>query len=376
MENHAKYGDTIFFHDEQSLYLNLFITSELNWKDKGLVVRQETKFPEEETTKLTFQAKKPVRLALKVRCPSWVSPGMSVTINGKNEPINAKPGTYVAVEREWKNGDTVQVRWSMSLRLEAMPDDPKMIAILYGPVVLAGDLGREGLTEAMRFGTNVPQVSRLPAPMIPVFMGEVKDVLARIKPASGAPLNFQTSGLGRPQDVRLIPLYKAADQRYTVYWKVYSEADWEKRNAEIAAKEAQRKERERRTLDAVDINNEQSESSHGLKGENSVQGYFEGKRTREARNGWFSYDLKVLPDKPVILVCTYVGSQGRARTFDIFVDGEKVATQTLEAAPIELFDFEYKLPENLTRGKQRVTVKFQSQPNLSTGSVFDVRIIQ
>ena len=377
MENHAKYADTIFFHDDQSLYLNLLIASELGWKDKGLVVRQETEFPEEDTAKLTFRAQKPVRLALRIRHPLWVSSVMTVTVNGVDAPVSAKPGSFAVIEREWKNGDTVRVRWPMSLRLEAMPDDPKMIAILYGPIVLAGDLGREGLTEAVRYGPNAPLVNRLPAVAIPVFMGEVKDVLDHVKAVPGAgALNFQTSGVGQPQDVRLIPLYKAADQRYTVYWKVVSPEEWEKRKAEAAAKEVRRKELERRTLDAVDIDSEQSENEHGFKGENSTKGYFEGKRTREARNGWFSYDLKVLPDQPMILVCTFVGGFGRSRPFDVFADGEKIATQTLEAAPAELVDVEYKLPDQLTRGKQRVTVKFVSQPNVRTASVFDVRIVQ
>jgi hypothetical protein len=378
MENHAKYGDTIFFHDDQSLYLNLFIASELSWKDKGLIVRQETRFPEEDTSKLIFQAQKPVRLTLKIRYPSWVSSGMTVTINGKNAPVDAKPGSYASVERKWKNGDTVQVRWPMSLRLEAMPDDPKMIAILYGPIVLAGDLGKEGLTGKLRYGSNAPPVNRLPSITVPVFVGDVKDVLDRVKPVPAAeePLNFQTVGLGQPQDVRLIPFYRAFDQRYTVYWKVLSPAEWDQRKAEIAAKESRRREVESRTVDAVNIDDEQNETDHSFKGENTIQGYFEGKKTRLARNGWFSYDLKALPDKPMVLVCTYVGSFGRPRAFDILVDGEKIATQTLEAAPSELFDFEYKLPETLTRGKQRVTVKFQSLPNAITGSVFDIRIIQ
>jgi uncharacterized protein len=378
MENHAKYADTIFFHDDQSLYLNLFIASELTWKDKGLVVRQETKFPEEDTTKLTFRTQKPVRLALRIRYPSWVSSGMTMTVNGEDVPVNAKPGSYAAIEREWKNGDTVQVRWPMSLRLEAMPDDPKMIAILYGPIVLAGDLGREGLTDAVRYGPNAPPINRLPSVAIPVFMGDIKDMLGHVKaaPGVGAPLYFQTSGIGQPQDVRLIPLYKASDQRYTVYWKVLSAADWEERKAKLAAQEVRWRDLERRTLDAVNINDEQSEKEHGFSGQNFGLGYFEGKRTRDGRNGWFSYDLKVLPDQPMILVCTFVGGQGRPRPFDVLVDGEKIATQTLEVALSELIDVEYELPDQLTHGKQRVTVKFASQPNSRTGSVFDVRIIR
>ena len=377
MENHAKYGDTIFFHDDRSLYLNLFIASELSWKEKGLVVRQETKFPEEDAARLTFQAQKPVRLALRIRHPSWVASRMMVAINGKTVAVDAGPGSYAAIEREWKSGDTVEIRWPMGLRLEAMPDDPKMIAVLYGPIVLAGDLGREGLTEALRYGPNAPPVHRLPPVVIPAFIGEVKDVLGRIKPdaSAGEPLNFQTVGLGRPQDVRLIPLFKASDKRYTVYWKVLSPAEWEQRKAEITAKKLRRKEIEARTLDAVDINDEQSEAGHGFKGENTIRGYFEGKRTRLARNGWFSYELRVFPDKPVTLFCSYAGAFGRPGTFDLLVDGEKVATQTLEPSSGELLDYEYKLPESLTRGKERVTVRFQSLPNAATGSVLEVRVI-
>jgi len=376
MENPAKYGDTIYFHDDQSLYLNLFISSQLTWNDKGLVVRQETGFPEQETTRLTFSCKKPVRLALKVRYPSWVQSGMTLSINGKSEPVSVKPGSYVSIEREWKTGDNVQVRWPMSLRTEAMPDDPNMVALLYGPIVLAGDLGKDGLNQNTRYGPSAPQLGRVPSVVVPAFVGDVKGVLAKVKPIAGAPLRFQTSGLAQPRDVQLVPFYKASDIRYSVYWKVFSPAEWDKRKAEIAAAESRRAEIERRTVDAVDISNEQSERDHNLQQQSSRKGEFEGKATREARNGSFSYDLKVLPDKPMLLVCTYIGSEGRPRSFDVLVDGEKIATQSLEIHPTELFDVEYKLPETLTRGKQKITVKFQALPNSTAGQVLDVRVAQ
>jgi len=129
-------------------------------------------------------------------------------------------------------------------------------------------------------------------------------------------------------------------------------------------------------VDAVNINDQQSERDHNLQGQGMIDGDFEGKRWRAARNGWFSFELKSAPDKPVTLVCTYRGSEGRPRSFDVLVDGEKIATQTLEIHPGELFDFEYPLPEQLTRGKDRITVKFQSRPNAMVGSVFDVRVAQ
>ena len=375
MENHSKYGDTIYFHDGQSLYLNLFIASQLTWKDKGLVVRQDTRFPEQDTTKLSFQCQKPVRLSLKVRYPSWAQSGMTLTINGRNEPVKAKPGTYVAVEREWKNGDTVQARLPMSLRAEAMPDDANMIALLYGPIVLAGDLGKEGLSQSTRYGPSAPPLNRVPPVVVPSFVGAVKDIPAKVKPVEGKPLTFTTGGIAQPKDVTLIPFYKASDIRYTVYWKVYSKDEWAKRKADAAARESHRAEIERRTVDAVLVSDAQSERDHNVQQQNSNRGSFEGKGVRDAgRNGWFSYDLKVIPDKPMLLVCSFVGSEGRPRTFDILVDGEKIAAQSLEIHPTEVFDFEYKLPEQLTRAKQKITVKFQARADASVGQLLDVRV--
>ena len=373
MENHAKYGDTIYFHDERALYLNLFIASELRWKEKGLTVRQETRFPEEDAARLTLRCEKPLDLALKIRCPSWAQSGMTLAINGKNEPVRARPGSYATVERRWQSGDTVEVRLPMSLRMEALPDDPRTVALLYGPIVLAGDLGKEGLAEARRYGPSAPQLGRVPPVVVPAFVGELREVLQKVKPVPAAPLAFETAGLGRPRDVRLIPFYKASDIRYTVYWKVYSPEEWGRREAEVAAAESRRREIERRTLDAVVVGDEPSERAHNFQGERATPAFFEGRPAREARNGWFSYDLKVLPDRPLILACTYVGSEGRRRAFDILVDGEKIATQTLEIHPTELFDVEYPLPERLTAGKSKITVRFQALPDSTAGRVLDVR---
>ena len=377
MENPARYGESIYFHDDQSLYVNLFMASQLTWKDKGLVLRQETHFPEQDTTKLTLQCAKPVRLALKVRYPAWVHSPMTLSVNGKNESIAAKPGSYVTVEREWKTGDTVSVRLPMSLRTEAMPDDPSVIALFYGPIVLAGDLGKEGLDQNTRYGPSAPPLNRVPGIVIPTFIGAVKDVISKVKPVAGKPLYFQTSGMAQPKDVTLVPFYQASDIRYTVYWKVYSNDEWAKKKADAVARESHRGELERRTVDAVILSNEQNERDHNLQQQNSTRGSFEGKGVREAaRNGWFSYDLTVLPDKPMLLACSFVGSEGRPRTFDILVDGEKIATQTLEIHPTEVFDFEYKLPEQLTRAKQKVTVKFAAPANASVGQMLDVRIVR
>jgi hypothetical protein len=203
-----------------------------------------------------------------------------------------------------------------------------------------------------------------------------REVLAKVKPVAHSPLTFQTTGIARPKDVVLLPFYKVAEPRYTVYWKVYSPAEWEKREGARSASEAHRKEIERHTVDAVIPNDQQSERDHNFQGEGAIGGDFGGKGWRAARNGWFSYDLKITRDKPVTLVCTYRGSEGRRRAFDVFVGDVKIAIETLENHPGELFDFEYSLPEGLTRGKQLITVKFQAQLDSFAGSVFDVRVVQ
>jgi len=222
MENHAKYGDTIYFHNSASLYINLFIASELDWNEKGIVLRQETRFPEEDTTRILFKARQPTRLALRIRYPSWAKTGMDLKINGKKQRVEANPGSYLTVERTWRNGDTVEVRFPMSLQMESLPNNPNQVAILYGPIVLAGDLGAQGLENAKRYGPMMPQVSKAADTEAPALVCDLKDILAKIHIESRPSLAFRTIGIGRPRDMTLVPFYRVFDQRYTVYWTVLS----------------------------------------------------------------------------------------------------------------------------------------------------------
>jgi hypothetical protein len=375
MENHARYGDTIYSHDDTSLFVNLFIPSELTWKDKGLVVRQETQFPAQDTTRLALKCERPVKLAFKIRCPSWAGSGATVAVNGKPESVQAKPGSYVAVEREWQNGDTVEVRLPMALHLEAMPDDPNTVAILYGPAVLAGELGTEGIEGLKPYAHGQLDFANRPTPEVPVLVCDAKQLLGRIEPVPDKPLAFQTKGVGRPRDVSLIPYSQLHHQRYTVYWKLYTEEGWKQKQAELAAAEAKRKEIERRTVDAARPGDPQSETGHQLKGERTEAGDFADKKWRHATGGgWFSYQMKVLPNEPMVLVCTYWGSDIGARRFDILVDGEKIAEQALNNnQPGQFLDVEYPIPPKLTQGKERVTVRFQAHAGSMAGGVFGLR---
>ncbi|HEX7485679.1 MAG TPA: beta-L-arabinofuranosidase domain-containing protein [Vicinamibacterales bacterium] len=376
LENHAKYPDSVYFQSGGTLYVNLFIASELNWREKGLRIRQDTRFPEEDGTRLSFSAREPVRLAVKVRFPAWATSGMTLSLNGAAQPVTGKPGSYVTVDREWKTGDTLAVRMPMALRIEALPDNPKAVAVLYGPILLAGDLGKEGLTPAVRYGPSAPPVRRMTVPAVPGLVGDTRTLVSAIKPVAGLPLTFRTSGIGRPTDVTFVPFYRASDIRYAAYWNVYTAAEWETHAAERAAAEARQRSLPARTVDTVDLGIPDSEKAHEYRGPGATQADFDGRMGREAAGGaWFSYVLKARPGAPLALAVTCRGSEGKRRVFDIVVDGEKIATETLPYHPTELLDMEYPIPEALTRGKTRIVVMFQPQDQAATAQVFEIRTL-
>ena len=202
VEEYSKLNDSIYWRDEEGLYVNLFIASELNWSEKGFRLRQETNFPEQPNTKLVVSVDKPVHMAMRLRIPEWTTSGGSVKLNGKPLDVFGSPGGYVKLARTWKNGDHVELELPMHLHIEVMPDDPKMQAVLYGPLVLAGDLGASGLTEQMIVGPTTPAVRRLPAD-VPTFRAAGLDPASWIKPGD-KPLAFRTSG--QQKDLTLVPL--------------------------------------------------------------------------------------------------------------------------------------------------------------------------
>ncbi|HYT76841.1 MAG TPA: beta-L-arabinofuranosidase domain-containing protein [Vicinamibacterales bacterium] len=378
MENHAKYNDTIYFHGASTLFVNLFIPSELTWKDKGFTLRQVTKYPDEDSTSLLITADKPVRIAMAIRYPGWARSGMTLTVNGEPQPVASQPGSYVTIEREWNTGDLVRVALPMSLHMEALPDDAHIQALMYGPVALAGDLGTAGLENVKRYGPSAPPMGRVSSVEAPTFVANSSaDVIAHVKPVAGKPLTFRTSGLGQPNDVTLIPLYKTFEQRYTVYWTIYNPTEYETHKTELAALAARRKDIEARTIDRVDVSDAASEQAHAYKGQGTSEGFVENRRWRDAaRAGFLSYELTVQPGKPAALVCTYRGGEGQRRAFDVLVDGVKVASESLEYHPAELLDREYQIPDGLTRGKSTITVRLEPQAGARRGGVIEIRTVQ
>jgi DUF1680 family protein len=216
-EEFAKLGDTIYFHDDHSIFVNLFISSELYWPDKRIRLRQGTRFPEQEGTTLIIHAENPTEMALAVRIPHWATRGGRLKLNGTTPPVFASPSSYLTVNRVWKDGDQLDVDLPMSLHVETIPDDPGLQAVLYGPLVLAGRLGSQSLTPAMTYvGYDTsPGGNAVPAPQM---KNGSKDSTAWVEPVPGQALTFRT--VGQEENVNLVPLCRLFGERYAVYWKV------------------------------------------------------------------------------------------------------------------------------------------------------------
>jgi DUF1680 family protein len=216
-EEFSKFNNTIYFHDDRGIYVNLFIASELNWEEKGVRLRQETKFPEQEGTALVFRAQRPLQLALNIRVPYWATQSSALKVNGQHLPVFASPSSYLTIERVWEDGDRVEVDMPMHLHVDPLPGDESQQAMMYGPLVLAGKLGTAGLSQADTYlGYNTsPGGQPVSAPEI---RGAGGNSSAWVERSGTQPSAFQI--VGQSKAMSLEPLYKLAGQRYVVYWKV------------------------------------------------------------------------------------------------------------------------------------------------------------
>jgi hypothetical protein len=216
MENHSKYGRNIFYHSENELFVFQYIASVLDWKEKGIEVTQKTSFPEEQGTLLEFKCEKPVRLTVQVRYPLWAKRGIDIKVNGISENVVVEPGSFIPIERTWKMGDSIVVNFPFSLRLESMADDSNRVAVMYGPLVMAGDLGPVS-------DTSIKDIT-----YVPLLNTDKRDPSIWMKRLEGKANTFTTINTGKPHDVEMKPFYTIYNRRYSIYWdlmKKTSEAD-------------------------------------------------------------------------------------------------------------------------------------------------------
>ena len=383
LEVPGKLGKMIYSRraDDKEVMVNLFAPSTLDWKSHGVKLRQVTNFPYEQGTTLVVEAAPAdAEFTLKVRHPGWVADAaFAVAVNGTPVAGASKAGSYFAITRKWNRGDRVQVALPMTLKFEMLPHSTRYGAFVYGPIVLAGELGRQGLpkTKFWRIGSNwvLPEAASEPVPFASVEKPE--DILKMVRPVEGAPLHFRTVGF-TPGDVKLAPFFEIHFQRYTIYWELMTPAN----RKEYEAERARQTEQDKVTVDRVVPHNGASEKAHGLKGANTFSGTgMYGTRHftawRDARNGgWFSYRLKV-DGSARTLRAWYYGKERGARTFDVLVDGQLLKTENLGNAGVDgLVAHDIPLPPELLKDKQQITVTLKAHKGNTAGGLFDLRVVR
>ncbi|WP_338046124.1 beta-L-arabinofuranosidase domain-containing protein [Pacificimonas flava] len=357
MESHAKHGDSIFWQGDDALIVNLYIPAAANWRPRGASVRLETRYPEEGSANLTFtELAKPGRFPVALRVPAWAE-SVDVRVNGKAVAAKVEDG-YVTVSRRWQAGDRLAIAMPMRLRIEPTADDPDMIALLRGPMVLAADLG--------------PAEEEFDG-AAPALVGS--DLLAKFVPEAGSATAFATQGIGRPGDMRFVPFYSQYDRRSAVYFRRFTDAQWQQEKASYAAAAARQADLAARSVDIMHLGEMQPERNHDLEADISYPVTYRGRNGRDARTGgFFEFDMSVRPG-PLVLQATYWGDE-RPREFYILIDGERIAAQRLaHDEPGEFIEREYAVPETLTKGKTKVRVRVEPKTGDTAGPVFGMRLM-
>ena len=392
MESHALHGDGIYYESGDKLWVNLYVPSTAQWAAAGVKLQMDTDFPEGESAKLKLTLESPGQFVLALRRPGWAGDGFSVKVNGKpvsEDVINPlrevpesgrriadrrlqKSGSYVQLKRTWKTGDTVELILPKTLHLEPLPDNPRRVAIMWGPLVLAGDLGpeRQG-RRGERAGYSRQRT--------PIFVAAERPVEEWLKPSGDKPGHFRSDGVGRERDVDFVPFYRLHRRTYAVYWDLFTEPEWKVKQAEYAAEQERLRKLEAATVAYVQPGEMQPERDFNYQslGDAWVVRMM-GRPGRWGRS-WFSFDLPVEAERPMALVVTYCSdhhSRGRA-IFDILVDDRQVANQEVtRSSPARFYDVEYAIDSDLIKGKEKVTVRFQATEGNVVAAIFGIRMIR
>lgn len=362
MENHSKYNEEIYTHDGHSrLYVNLFIPSSVDWKESGLKLKQETKFPYENTTRLIIEHTPFAHISqssIAIRIPGWCKTEPGFKINDKTEwPVAVHRG-YAIFIKNWHAGDHIDVTFPMQVYSESMPDNKDRFAFKYGPIVLAADLGNHPVQELD----------------YPVVHGTGEYISSLM---SSNDLSFSLDQEVSPGKIHLKPFFNIQNEYYGVYLDHLDRQAYLQRNNRIRQEQELNTALELATLDKIDFSDRKNVQEHDLHfTERSYTSDALGKYGREARaDHSFEYSLYNRGDQPKQLVMTYYGDD-KDRTFTILVDDLLLTETTLNPTEANKFyNIAYDIPITMTQGKSKITIKILANKGKTAGRVFVSRIV-
>ena len=374
METHAFHAYGIYSESPKKLWVSMYAPTTVDWHTEGIKLQMDSDLPLGKAAALKIVSAKAQKFTIALIRPYWATNGFAIKVNGKPFSNLSKSDSYIEITRTWKPGDTVQLALPKTLREEPLPDNPNRTALMWGPLVLAGDLGNEmERRERRRNGSTPP-------PPAPVVVTSQKTVDGWLKPVSGQPGVFRAVNAGPASGVEFRPFYQMARRRYAIYWDVFTPPEWKKKSDAYAAEEAKQQKLEAATVAFAQPGQMQTERDFGEQGEDRSTVQLMGRYGRQSTK-WFSFELPVDPSHPMTLVVTYSNdARGRRGDFEVLADGTKIGEQTVERRSPEIdvrfFDVEYKLPAELVKGKQKITIRFQTKEGAAVPGVFGIRTVR
>jgi uncharacterized protein len=383
LENHGKYGELIYAHDKQNLFVNLFIASTLNWKEKGITLTQNTKFPFEEQSSIKLTLKTPQQFSIKFRYPSWVEDGkMKIKVNNKEISLAKDQNSYVSIERKWKTGDVISIILPMQNKTEQLPDKSAWVSFLHGPIVLAAITDTTDLVGLKADDSRMGHIASGPIYPIedaPLLVSNNADLSTSLKAVTNKSFTFSASDIiyqEKYKNLQLVPFFQIHDARYMIYWPYTTKEKLPEIQKAMKEREEAQMKLEAITIDLVTAGEQQPESDHNFKGEKTDTGMFKERHYRNGQ-GSFSYDLKNTLLEGHKLRITYFGSD-KNRNFDIFVNDVLVATMNMDGSEGNQFiDKTIELPASIFDGKSKILqVQFKAKPNSTITGIYEVRLLR
>ena len=385
MENHGKYGQFIYTHVGDALFVNLYAASQLDWKERGITLRQETAFPYSENSTITIAEGKGT-FNLMVRYPGWVHPGeFKVSVNGKPVDIITGPSSYVSINRKWKKGDVVNINFPMHSSLRYLPNEPQYVALMHGPILLGMKTGTESMASLIADDSRFGQYAggpKQPIDKAPILINnDIASIPSQLTPVSGKPLHFTLSTRTENKiEGELQPFFEIHDSRYMIYWLALTEGSYKQYIDNIAKQEQERQALEASTVDKVQPGEQQPETDHQMETDESYTGNTNNVFYRDARNGhYFSYLMQTDGLTNLKLRLKYWGvGEWKSHEFDIYID-DVLLRSINNTGKYRISEFKaetYDIPATLLQDKKQVRVKFVAKPNKQIGEIYEVRLIK
>lgn len=388
LENHTKYGEFIYAHKKDTLYVNLFIPSRLQWKEQGMTLTQETRFPDDGQVTLRIDKAPKKKRTLMIRIPEWAAPSEAVriSINGKRQEFTSGADSrtsgagsrYVPLIRKWKKGDVITFNLPMKVRMEQIPDKKDYYAFLYGPIVLAASTGTEhldGLYADDSRGGHIAHGKQIPLQEVPMLIGTPGFIRNSLHKKEGSRLAFSFDGDVYPSQthlLELVPFFRLHNARYAIYFRRASEEQLKAIRKEMEMTERQATELANQTVDLIFPGEQQPESDHGIRYEQAETGTNGNRHFRRAK-GWFSYNLKVKEEAGRLLITIRKEDRNKVA---IFLNDEKLAVQPISSKTdkdgfIALY---YPLPQKLKAGS--CPIRFVPDGTEWTPAIYEIRLLK